>query len=133
MPTTDLSGIKSLGTRVTEFQGFETFPSPIGVHKVKLVCDELTGICPITSQPDLYTVTVIYQPDRLCVESKTVKLYFQKYRNQGIFCESLSDQIAQDFITALNPRSIEVILEQKPRGGVAITSYVYLTETDKHD
>ncbi len=56
------------------FAGLETFANP-GVADVELVSDELTAFCPITSQPDLYRVTIGYTPDTVCLESKSLKLY----------------------------------------------------------
>lgn len=128
---TSLETIESLGKRVTEFSKLETFPAPLTLREVTLSCDELTGICPVTGQPDLYTVEVVYVPRILCVESKTVKLYFQSFRNQGIFCESLAAKIAKDFLAALNPYEVRVKLIQKPRGGVSITSIAGLRAYDE--
>lgn len=86
---------------------------------VDLVTDEVTANCPVTGQPDFYTVKVSYAPDKLCVESKTVKLYFQKYRNKGLFCEAFACEMANDFAKALGTK-VSVEVSQTPRGGVAI-------------
>lgn len=37
----------------------------------------------------MYTVTIGYAPDRLCLESKSLKLYLMQYRNEEVFCEVL--------------------------------------------
>ncbi len=114
--------LKTLGSTVREFQGFDTFPAPPNVTLVSMESDELTGLCPITGQPDWYSIKIDYVPDQLCLESKTLKLYLQKFRNDGIFGESLAGQIADDIFDALKPHSVEVRLVQKPRGGISITS-----------
>jgi 7-cyano-7-deazaguanine reductase len=75
----------------------------------------------VTGQPDYYVVRVSYNPSKFCVESKTVKLYFQKYRNKGLFCEAFAAKIARDFCEALQT-AVMVTVEQKPRGGVAISA-----------
>lgn len=113
--------IKSLGKRVTKFQKLETFPKPPGVESVELTSDEVTANCPVTNQPDYYTVTVSYQPDKLCVESKTAKLFFQSYRNLGLFCEAFACEIAQVFADALDV-AVNCTVVQKSRGGVSITA-----------
>lgn len=112
-------GITALGRRVTHFERLETFKKPEGLSFVELITDEVTANCPATGQPDFYTLTVRYAPDKVCVESKTVKLYFQQYREKGLFCEAFACLIAIDFANALGVQvSVEVV--QKPRGGVCI-------------
>ena len=74
------------------YAGLETFENP-GVSHVEMTSDELTAVCPITGQPDLYEVTIEYWPDRLCLESKSLKLYLAGYRNEGAFCEALAVRI----------------------------------------
>lgn len=113
------SGLTALGRRVTKFERLETFAAPEGSTRVTLVSDEVTAMCPVTGQPDYYTVTIEYEPKKFCVESKTVKLYLHQFRNKGIFCEALADKIAKDFASALKCW-VKCIVEQKPRGGVGI-------------
>lgn len=112
--------ISTLGSKVSEFQGFETFPCPPGVTEVKFTSSEVTAVCPVTGQPDFYTIQVRYVPNVLCVESKTVKLYFQQFRGHGEFAEAFACRIAKDFCLALEPESVTVILDQIPRGGWGI-------------
>ena len=120
-----MSTFKALGHSGAEFAGLETFPKPGTVERVQLVSDEVTAVCPITGQPDQYTVTVTYWPVAHCVESKSVKLYFQQFRNEGIFGEAFSARIASDFMAALQPRGCLVEVWQKPRGGIAITATAF--------
>ena len=107
------------------YAGLETFPNP-GVQRVELVSDELTAVCPITHQPDLYRVTIDYEPDALCLESKAVKLYLNSFRNDGVFCEALAVRIRDDVAAALAlpAARVRVVLEQKARGGITITARV---------
>ena len=100
----------------------ESFPTPAGVTEVELVTSEVTALCPVTGQPDWYTVTIRYSPRDLCVESKSLKLYLWAFREEGHFCEALASQIAQDVFQTIHPRWIEVQVESTPRGGIAITS-----------
>ena len=105
------------------YAGLETFPNP-GVSQVELVSDELTAVCPITGQPDLYVAAIEYQPAALCLESKSLKLYLARFRDQGAFCEALAVRIRDDVAAALElgPERVTVTLEQKARGGITITA-----------
>ena len=105
------------------YAGLETFPNP-GVAEVEMTSDELTAICPVTSQPDLYTATIEYRPRALCLESKSLKLYLARFRNEGAFCEALAVRIRDDVATALevDPDAVHVTLRQKARGGITITA-----------
>lgn len=123
----DLKDLTSLGKSRAGFERLETFPTPPGRVKVTCISDEVTSLCPVTGQPDWYKVTVTYEPDERCVESKTLKLYLQKWRNEGHFCERFASIIAHDLKEALQPLSIRVIVEQKPRGGVAIIAEVEIS------
>jgi len=107
------------------YAGLETFPNP-GVERVELVSDELTGLCPITNQPDFYTATIAYEPDGLCLESKSVKIYLSRFRNEGAFCEALAVRIRDEVAEALaiGSEHVHVTLRQKARGGITITALV---------
>jgi 7-cyano-7-deazaguanine reductase len=122
------------GSRSTEFvalghpgseryAGLETFANP-GVSHVKMRSDELTAVCPVTGQPDLYVATIEFWPQALCVESKSLKLYLSGFRNEGHFCEALAVKIRDEVAEALElpPDKVRVTLEQKSRGGITITA-----------
>ncbi len=105
------------------YAGLETFPNP-GVSQVELASDELTAVCPITGQPDLYRVAIVYRPGGSCIESKSLKLYLAAFRNEGVFCEALAVKIRDDVADALAVAAgeVQVTLEQKARGGITITA-----------
>lgn len=103
-------------------RALETFEKPPSVHTVVMKSDEVTSLCPVTGQPDWETVTIEYAPDKLCVESKSLKLYLWSFREEGCFCESLADRIANDFFSACKPFWCKAIVTQKPRGSIEITS-----------
>jgi 7-cyano-7-deazaguanine reductase len=105
------------------YAGLETFPNP-GVSRVEMTSDELTAVCPVTGQPDLYTAVIEYSPGPLCLESKSLKLYLARYRNEGAFCEELAVRIRNDVAEALELASeqVRVRLTQKARGGITITA-----------
>jgi 7-cyano-7-deazaguanine reductase len=117
-------GFVALGHAGSEHcAGLETFPNP-GVSHVELTSDELTAVCPITGQPDLYVAAIEYTPDARCIESKSLKLYLARFRNEGAFCEALAVRIRDDVAAALEvePSHVTVTLEQKARGGITIVA-----------
>lgn len=101
----------------------ETFPNayPGRDYWIRFACPEFTSICPITSQPDFGLITVDYIPDRLCLESKSLKFYLHSYRNTGTFHESAVNRILEDITKACHPRRIRVVGRFNARGGIAIT------------
>ena len=105
------------------YAGLETFPNP-GVERVEMVSDELTAFCPITHQPDFYTVTIVFEPEGLCLESKSLKIYLSRFHDQGIFCEALAVRIRDEVAAALRLEAgrVHVSLRQKARGGITITA-----------
>jgi 7-cyano-7-deazaguanine reductase len=106
-----------------DYAGLESFPNP-GVSQVEMVSDELTAVCPITGQPDLYVASIEYEPEGLCLESKSLKLYLARFRDEGAFCEALAVKIRDDVAEALElgTERVTVTLEQKARGGITITA-----------
>ena len=105
------------------YAGLETFANP-GVAHIEMTSDELAAVCPVTGQPDLYVATIEYWPTSLCLESKSLKLYLNGYRNEGHFCEALAVKIRDDVAEALELSSekVRVTLKQKSRGGISITA-----------
>jgi 7-cyano-7-deazaguanine reductase len=106
-----------------QYVGLETFANP-GVSHVEMTSDELTAVCPVTGQPDLYVATIEFWPQALCLESKSLKLYLSGFRNEGHFCEALAVKIRDDVAEAveLPADKVQVTLEQKARGGITITA-----------
>jgi 7-cyano-7-deazaguanine reductase len=84
--------------------------------------DEVTALCPVTGQPDFYRVEIDYTPLERCIESKSLKLYLQSFREEGTFGEALAVRIADDLFKALEPARVVVAVIQKPRGGIGIES-----------
>jgi 7-cyano-7-deazaguanine reductase len=105
------------------YAGLETFENP-GVTRVEMTSDELTSMCPVTGQPDLYVVTIEYAPRALCLESKSLKLYLTEYRNDPHFAEALAVKIREDVAEALDidTGDVRISLRQKARGGITITA-----------
>jgi 7-cyano-7-deazaguanine reductase len=96
-----------------------TSPRPGRPFEVKFVFPEFTSMCPVTGQPDFATITVTYVPDQLCVEMKSLKLYFLSFRNKGIFYEGVVNTVLDDLVAVLNPASMTVVGDFAVRGGTA--------------
>jgi 7-cyano-7-deazaguanine reductase len=101
----------------------EAFPNkhPGRDYQVVLETAEFTALCPITGQPDFGTITVTYVPDKLVVESKSLKLYLWSFRQEGHFHEEVVNRILDDLVRAVRPRTMQVKGEFRARGGIAIT------------
>ena len=120
-PTEEFVALGHAGS--DHYAGLETFENP-GVSRVEMTSDELTAVCPITGQPDMYVVTIEYGAKLLCLESKSLKLYLARYRNEAAFCEALAVRIRDHVAKALElePGDVTVTLRQKARGGIRITA-----------
>jgi len=84
-------------------------------------CPEFTSQCPITGQPDFGHIAIRYIPDKLCLESKSLKLYLFSFRNHGAFHEEVVNRVLDDIVKAIRPRKIIVKGEFNPRGGISIS------------
>jgi 7-cyano-7-deazaguanine reductase len=101
----------------------ETFPNPAPGrdYAIEIVCPEFTSLCPNTGQPDFGTITFTYTPARRCVELKSLKLYLQRFRDQGIFYEQVINRLLDDFVAACQPQRCRVAGAFTPRGGITTT------------
>ncbi len=100
-------------------------------YTIMHVNPEFTSVCPMTGMPDFGEITVEYVPDLLCVELKSLKYYYFAFRNKGIFYESVVNEILEDLIGALKPRSMTVIGKFTTRGGIHSTIEVgYIQDFD---
>jgi 7-cyano-7-deazaguanine reductase len=87
-------------------------------YEIEIVIPEYTAICPKTGLPDFGTIYVMYIPDHLCLELKSLKEYITAYRNVGIFYENAVNRILRDLVAACRPVEMKVIGEFTPRGGL---------------
>jgi 7-cyano-7-deazaguanine reductase len=101
----------------------ETFANqyPAREYTIEIRCPEFTSVCPKTGQPDFGTLTITYVPAQKCVELKSLKLYLQQFRNEGIFYEHLTNRILDDLVAVLAPRRMTLAAAFTPRGGITTT------------
>ena len=123
----------------------ETFPNPYPgrAYEIAMECPEFTSLCPLGGiesdaaelrqleggAPDFATMHITYVPGDVCVELKSLKLYLWSYRNEGAFHEAVTNQICDDIVAAIAPRSVTVTGKFWVRGG--ITTNVTVTHTKK--
>jgi 7-cyano-7-deazaguanine reductase len=105
-------------------------PRPERDYRIVHTCPEFTSVCPKTGQPDFATITIDYVADKQCLELKALKLYFQAFRQMGIFYEAVTNRITDDLVTACQPRRITVTGDFNVRGGF---SSVVTVEHRKED
>lgn len=110
----------------------ETFVNkhPEDDYIVTFECPEFTSLCPKTGQPDFGKILINYIPDRLMVESKSLKLYLFSFRNHGDFHEDCVNIIMKDLNKLMEPRYIEVRGIFRPRGGISIIPFANTGDTD---
>jgi 7-cyano-7-deazaguanine reductase len=98
----------------------ETFANPQieRDYTIRMTLPEFTCLCPRTGQPDFAILDLEYVPDRLCVELKSLKLYIWSFRDVGAFHEAVTNEIAQDLISALSPRFLRLTARFNVRGGI---------------
>jgi len=101
----------------------ETFPNPAPQrdYRIHFETDDFTSVCPVTGQPDFARIDIDYVPDRLCIESKSLKFYLASYRNERAFNEAATNHILDDFVKACAPRQALVTAQFSARGGIALT------------
>ena len=131
----NVNELSLLGNSTNEFKKIEAFPNhnPERNYTVTLSTDEFTCVCPKTGQPDFAAITVTYIPNKSIVESKSLKLYFQTYRNKGVFHEHVTNLILDDIVKAIKPKWCQVVADFGIRGGIAITVDAEFTEEDKSE
>ena len=126
----DTTGLTQLGSKQTEYQTsgpsadiLETFLNkfPGRNYIITHTFPEFTSLCPKTGQPDFAHIEVRYIAAEKCVETKSLKLYFFAFRNEGAFMESNTNRILEDLVNVCSPRWMQVEAEFSPRGGIQTT------------
>ena len=119
----DLKNLTVLGKeRVIQGRKLEAFPNhhPERDYVVTMLTEEFTCVCPLTGQPDFAELEIQYIPDKLVLESKSLKLYLHSFRNEGTFHEQVINVILDDIVGALAPRWCKITADFAVRGGIGI-------------
>jgi 7-cyano-7-deazaguanine reductase len=102
----------------TRLPKLETWPNQFPGYRIVTRIPEYTSICPKTGMPDYGAITIEYEPRKLCLELKSLKLYILAYRNLGIFYENAVNRILRDIVDAAHPVWCSVRGDFTPRGGL---------------
>jgi 7-cyano-7-deazaguanine reductase len=100
----------------------ETFPISDPSQEITIDCQEFTCRCPVTGQPDWATIQIQYQPRDRAVETKSLKLYLETFREEPIFHEHLATKLRDDLVAALKPVWLRVTVSFNVRGGIALAA-----------
>ena len=124
MPTEqeDLKNLTKLGKQSGPERVLEVFPNHSEDLVVTCRCTEFTCYCPLTGQPDFAKLVIEYQAGHYCVESKSLKLYLESFRNEKVFHEHLAEDMASDFMYFVRPIWVNVTVDFNIRGGIEISS-----------
>lgn len=95
-----------------------TFDNQFDDYEIAVIEPEFTSVCPKTGLPDFGTITIKYVPDKRCLELKSLKMYFNSYRNLGIFMENSVNRILKDVVAACKPKKAFVLGDFNARGGI---------------
>ncbi|MBC85695.1 MAG: NADPH-dependent 7-cyano-7-deazaguanine reductase QueF [Bdellovibrionaceae bacterium] len=111
---------KLYGEKAIEENQLERFENRTQVRRytVSFSCPEFTCICPRSGFPDFATINIKYVPDKWCVELKSLKLYINKFRNEKVFHEDVTNNILGDLVDLLDPHEIEVEGDFNVRGNI---------------
>lgn len=137
---TPASGPQYLGkvTTAADFHGLEAVDIALATKKVLFVIETIASRCPVTGQPDFYTGTIEIETAGSSIESKSLKLYLETFRDKGIFAETLAAEITHDVHNALDKAYyareefdlhpvVTVVLKQAVRGGISIISTAHIS------
>lgn len=93
-------------------------PSRHREYTIELSYPEFTCKCPRSGYPDFATITLTYVPADLIVELRSFKLYLNRYRDEYIFHEAVTNRILDDFVTSIRPARAEIVADWNVRGNV---------------
>ncbi len=87
-------------------------------YEIEFSCPEFTCLCPRSGFPDFATIHITYTPDQWCVELKSLKLYINKFRDDRVFHEDVTNRIMDDLVGLLDPKSMTVVADFNVRGNI---------------
>ncbi len=97
----------------------ETFDNPGKEdYLINIELPEFTALCPITGNPDFAVIALAYIPDKLCVELKSIKIFIQSFRNDGVFHEAVTNRVFEILTGLLKPKFLRIVGDFNRRGNV---------------
>lgn len=116
----------------------EAFPTPAeSPFVIEHVNEEFTSVCPVTGHPDFGSITLVYEPKGAkaggtCVELKSLKLYYQSFRNEGIYYEAVTNKIRDDLAALMKPAWLLIRTDWRGRGGIRSRIFAMHGDVPKH-
>ncbi|GGB68074.1 preQ(1) synthase [Blastomonas aquatica] len=95
-------------------------PRPNKPYLVRFAVPEFTSLCPVTGQPDFAHLVIDYAPDKVMVESKSLKLFLGSFRNHQAFHEDCTVGIGERLFSEMQPHWLRIGGYWYPRGGIPI-------------
>jgi len=124
---TEIHEVASLGRDVDipaspEEAVLDAVPNPQAgaLYLARFACPEFTSLCPVTGQPDFGHLVIDYAPDQYLLESKSLKLFLQSFRNHGAFHEDCTLTVGKRIVDAIEPTWLRIGAYWYPRGGIPI-------------
>lgn len=87
-------------------------------YVIDMSSPEFTCICPVSGFPDFATVHIQFVPKDWCVELKSLKLYINQFRDQGIYHEDVTNKIMDELVELLDPWEMKVTADFMVRGNI---------------
>ena len=87
-------------------------------YTINITLPEFMCLCPRSGYPDFATITLSYQPDKLVVELKAIKLYINSFMTRHISHENSANEIYDTLYAKLQPKSMKLRADFNPRGNV---------------
>lgn len=92
-------------------------PSSRG-YEIKIKNPEVT-FEGVSSQPDYATIYLTVYPAGAVIELRSLKLYFQQFRNKVISYERLINVVYDDLMKVYGPVRLRIVMVLSPRGGIS--------------
>jgi 7-cyano-7-deazaguanine reductase len=120
MPKLNVGARAISAPRPSPSRALDVFPNPAPErdYVIQFQVPEFTCLCPLTGQPDFAHFTIEMVCDKLCIELKSLKMYFWSYRDEGAFHEKVTNTILDDIVKATKPRYARITAKWYVRGGI---------------
>ena len=92
-------------------------PSSSG-YEIKIKNPEVTFLG-VRNQPDFANVFITIYPGNNVVELKSLKIYFQQFRDSVISYERLINTVYDDLMSFYSPERLRLVMIFNPRGGIS--------------
>ena len=89
---------------------------------IKTETSEFCAVCPFSGLPDIAYINIEYYPiGGLCIELKSLKYYFNSFRNVGIYQEAVTKRILKKKKKKLKTTKVKITSVYNVRGGFETT------------